>query len=440
MGTRLVVSVTTDAQAAEIGRRPEFSEGERLAMLRALECVSEAMLSPTLSAEGSLQAVRPTIYVKGPDYADQALDPTGRISEEIAAAKAVGAVFVATTGPTMSSTYARWRRRGVIDDDAHSLFETIRSRTSMQEMAEAVGKIESARVVVFGDPIIDEYVPCKVTGRSTKDPCIAVREEGDARFDFGGAYMCAEHARQLCPGVLYSAGTADGYSHDVPCYKKRRYIDEDFQQVLFSVSEPDGGSIFSEKSPEDVRLEEFDAVIVADYGHGQLCRQRRARIERDAKWLGTMVQANSANLGEPRYLRYAHNRHPEFVCQDRREVALCMAPDMMVSENWPAIYANGFREAVVTLGHRGSLHIIEGDTHEMPTLGEKVVDRTGAGDAYFVTAALFSWACEGTNPWLSGLAGLVAGGLHCEVHGNSRPIRRSDLVRRMRAVLMHKGG
>lgn len=66
LGDRLIVSVTRDAFVNKGDGRPYFDEGERLAVVDALECVDSTLLvSSSLEA---LQLVRPDVFVKGHDY------------------------------------------------------------------------------------------------------------------------------------------------------------------------------------------------------------------------------------------------------------------------------------------------------------------------------------------------------------------------------------
>lgn len=66
LGDRLVVAVTRDAFVNKGPNRPMFDEVQRAAIIRALRCVDEVILSD--DSLDALEAIKPAIFVKGKDY------------------------------------------------------------------------------------------------------------------------------------------------------------------------------------------------------------------------------------------------------------------------------------------------------------------------------------------------------------------------------------
>jgi cytidyltransferase-like protein len=66
MGDVLIVSVTRDACVNKGNGRPIYPELERLAVIKALRCVSGAFL--TDGSHRALELVKPAIFVKGAEY------------------------------------------------------------------------------------------------------------------------------------------------------------------------------------------------------------------------------------------------------------------------------------------------------------------------------------------------------------------------------------
>ena len=66
MGDRLVVSVTRDRSVNKGPGRPVNPQGNRVALIRALRCVNDALLVD--EPIEAMQLVRPDIFVKGQDY------------------------------------------------------------------------------------------------------------------------------------------------------------------------------------------------------------------------------------------------------------------------------------------------------------------------------------------------------------------------------------
>src|SRR3990167_6605084 len=65
-GDRLIVSVVPDEFLSK--RKPLYNENERVAMLKALRCVSNALLCEGPGPEKLIQSLAPDIYVRGGDY------------------------------------------------------------------------------------------------------------------------------------------------------------------------------------------------------------------------------------------------------------------------------------------------------------------------------------------------------------------------------------
>jgi len=70
LGDALLVGVTSDRNVGTLkGRgRPINSDGDRAAVLAALESVDAVHIFPELDARNFLEAVKPDIYAKGGDY------------------------------------------------------------------------------------------------------------------------------------------------------------------------------------------------------------------------------------------------------------------------------------------------------------------------------------------------------------------------------------
>jgi len=104
MGDALFVSVTADRFIKKGPGRPVFSLEERMEMISALAMVDYVIPSEQPLSVEVITALRPNLYVKGPDYSRREQDPTGGIYAEEAAATAVGGVMTFTTGRKWSST------------------------------------------------------------------------------------------------------------------------------------------------------------------------------------------------------------------------------------------------------------------------------------------------------------------------------------------------
>ena len=88
LGDFLAVAVNGDESVRVLKGtgRPINLEADRAEVLAALECVDFVTIFPSLRVTEVIEAVRPSIYVKGGDYTLEDLNP-----EEVAALRRVGA-------------------------------------------------------------------------------------------------------------------------------------------------------------------------------------------------------------------------------------------------------------------------------------------------------------------------------------------------------------
>lgn len=80
-GDRLVVALTSDEFVNKGPGRPVFKEEQRAAILRALRCVDDVILSHEAIPYGIIQAVRPDVYAKGKEYEGKL--PEQKLVEEL---------------------------------------------------------------------------------------------------------------------------------------------------------------------------------------------------------------------------------------------------------------------------------------------------------------------------------------------------------------------
>jgi len=87
LGDRLAVAVNGDASVRTLKGpgRPLNEAADRAEVLAGLECVDFVVIFPEVRATAVIEAVRPSIYVKGGDYTVESLD-----QGEVAALKEAG--------------------------------------------------------------------------------------------------------------------------------------------------------------------------------------------------------------------------------------------------------------------------------------------------------------------------------------------------------------
>lgn len=453
LGDVLVVTVTPDRFVNKGPHRPVFHESLRLDAIAALECVDRVALNDQPTAVEAIERLRPDVYAKGAEFRDRKTPEL--LQEEQAVAKAGGRVeFIEEY--TSSSSRLINAHLSPFPPETEQYLTELRSRTTAEEILQPLDAARKLKVLVVGEAIVDEYFSCAVTGRSLKSPTIATKYESHARYP-GGAVAVANHAAAFCDNVhlLAMAGDNDDEAdwiteqlqpritstfhrkRNAPTIVKRRYHESYYQSTLFAVDFYDDSPMGEDESQElcdnlGRQLGEFDLIIVADYGHCFLDEAAVNILCKQSPQLAVTTQADPANFGMHTVSRYSR---ADYVCLSRQDLELdCRRRSSDVKAMLRDVAQRlNTTTATVTLGKAGALCYNEsGDFHEAAGLSTTVVDRIGAGEAFFAVAALY--AAAGASQEAIAFAGNVAGAEAVAVVGNSRPLERLSFERHVESL------
>ncbi|GAA0987174.1 MULTISPECIES: adenylyltransferase/cytidyltransferase family protein [Nocardiopsidaceae] len=103
----LVVSVSADAACVKGPGRPLYGVADRTGLIAALEAVDHVHAAEDSSPMRVIEALRPDVYVKGPDYAR---NPCVRLRAESALVERLGGRTVFTDEAVTASSTALLRR------------------------------------------------------------------------------------------------------------------------------------------------------------------------------------------------------------------------------------------------------------------------------------------------------------------------------------------
>lgn len=456
----LVVSVTADRFVNKGPGRPVIDAEGRAKMLAALEVVDAVVISHFPTGIPMIEAIKPTLYIKGPDYRNPALDPTGNMQREIDTVKSYGGSIHLTKGPTMSSSRIRNEMLLGRDDVGSRFLARFRKHVSKRDVERMFSKVASLRVLVLGEAIIDTYESCEALGKSSKDPVLAFRKLA-SESHLGGSLAIARHVAgmgaqtTLMTRVGKSNGTkarlkteiGDQFnllvleSEDEPTIEKTRYVDVLTGNKVFETYEI-GESRSSRRDSEQLSsalseiIESFDLVLVADYGHGLLDENAIRLVSEKSRKLSVNTQSNAGNRGFNSISKYPRL---DIVCLNGSEVALelrerHLSMEVLVPE---LLDRTGAELVAVTSGANGlaiGFDSAGARTIEIvPAFTTKVTDRVGAGDALFAAFSV-CWVAS-QNSMLSAVMGNLAGAASIAELGNRLAIDRVSLQRHVSAML-----
>lgn len=234
------------------------------------------------------------------------------------------------------------------------------------------------RVAVIGETIQDEFVEVVYEGHSMKSFCPVFRliENKPKLVQQGGAAAIAGHIRDFVKHVeLISNNSGE--------IVKTRYIDTSDKKKHVEINRFDKSGF----GPIKINTEDYDVVIVADFGHG-FCDKLEI-----TDGFHLMTQTNSNNFGFNRMSKWK-NSHKKSVTLDLREASLQMNR-AIAGDNEKDIkelfgYEINSEHMFVTLGSSGSLFTDGKNVVRQSSFRSEIVDTIGAGDTYFSFCCLLS--------------------------------------------------
>lgn len=457
-GDLLIVSVTSDEYVNKGPGRPVFPIEVRALMLAALEVVDYVFISRYPTAEPSIDLIRPHNFVKGPDYSELAADATGNIQREVDAVQKHGGAVIFTEADTMSSSTMVNAAGLAHSEELSQWLRDAREKISEDNIDAWFSDIKSLKVLVVGETIIDKYVSCEALGKTSKEPILAFLQ-GEEESQLGGAIAVARHLAGLgAQATLLSRLGIDqegtrtkvrikedvGIStifHESARTKtivKRRFVDQATGAKVFETYEMSDAPATKDMDDEFCRLlegviDEFDLILVADYGHGLLSEKVVKKLSLSKKTIAVNTQSNAGNRGFNSISRYPR---VDILCLNGSELQLELKKKhATISELIPGLGDGlGADWVAVTEGAKGlALWGGQKGVTQMPAFTEQVTDRVGAGDALFATVSVLLkiGACREAV----GLFGNLAGASMVSSFGNRKTVSAPALVRHAKIAL-----
>lgn len=400
-GDVLVVTLTGDRHITK-KRAVSFPEDERARQVAALEIVDYVAIVQEPTALSAIEALRPDVYVKGPEYADLTLDKSRSIYHEMRVLETYGGRIHFTSGGTYSSTKLSHflmtapdaaQRDPLLRNDRVRFRDIAALGFTLEQLKQFVARAAALRVLVVGETIVDEWVDVTLTNLSTQSRCVAGVETGRVR-QVGGVGIIARHLANFVGEVhcLTNAAPPDGpanVTHTLLAageLVETRFVDAETGRPVFKSKSRTLSAIRTADVP---RLDDYDLVLVADFGHGLLdAGDINGRIaERKRAMVAAMAQVNSSNFGYNLPIKY---RGADYYCLNRTEAELCLHErDLPLEElaDRSARLLHG-ESVSVTDGDRGAVVVRRGDRAALPSLSVSVVDAIGCGDAFFALSSV----------------------------------------------------
>lgn len=457
LGDLLVVTVIPDRYTHTEQARPEFSENLRAETVAALQMVDYVGIGQAPSAAPMIRLLRPDVYVRDSDRTDGVFDGASDIAVEADAVQSIGGTlqFASDLGGRISSMAGRlW---SPLPNEVGVWLDNFRQHHAADEICDALRSLESLRVLIVGEVILDEYVYCEALGKSSKEPILATRylyQDVHA----GGSIAIANHLADFCRSAelvayLGAANSREEFVReslksnvratfvikaDSPTIVKRRFVEKYQVTKLLEIYEIND-ELLSETEEDQLCAElerllpQCDLAIVADFGHGLIPPRAAALLSEKAPFLAVNTQINAANIGFHTISKY---KKADYVCIHEGEMRLDARSRKADLRDLIVQLAErmGCETVTVTRGKTGTLiYRRDAGFSVCPAFAINVVDRLGAGDTVLAITALC--AARRLPPDIIGFIGNLVGAQAVRIVGNSRSIDRAELFRNIQSFL-----
>ena len=177
----------------------------------------------------------------------------------------------------------------------------------------------------------------------------------------------------------------------------------------------------------DKLINEYDLIIVSDYGHGIITSQVAELISKTEKFVSLNAQVNAANIGTHNIRKY-HNINSLIInsTELRHEMRQREGELVSLASNLKEIVAAKY--ITVTQGRAGAFMLNDGEIPiHCPGFAVDIIDKIGAGDALLalLSVCLFSKIEEDLALFIASLAAAQS----VESIGNSRPVNKVELLK-----------
>lgn len=457
-GDILIVSLTADKYVNKGPNKPYNNLKKRIDIISSLSLVDYVLVSNSSSAEDVIKKIKPDFYVKGPDYKNKKKDITKKIYLESKCVKKYGGKIIFTDDGIQSSTNLLNNYFINYDQDQVENIQKIKKYFQYDQIIKIIQKFQKLKVLVIGEPIVDEYNTTQVLGLGSKSPIISAKFLYKKKYP-GGSLAIANHLSLLgCNTTIvlpniYSNKEKNIYKKlnknikkiffnkkDWKIPVKSRFLNNFRSEKLFEVNHIDDlcwtnkQEIYFSNFIKKLSNSNNDILFIADFGHGFFSKNIINNLNKLKIFKALNVQTNSANLGYNFFTKY---KNYDYLSLDEREFRLALNESSNELKKLVELSIKNKKIKTpfsITLGGSGSVHVNKKNLFfYSPVFFKDVIDTTGAGDAYFAISSLLSKM--NCHPVLIPFISNCYAGLKTRVLGNDPLVTRVDLIKTIKGLL-----
>lgn len=456
-GDILIATVIKDKDVRKGPGRPIFPEELRAENVASIISVDYVVIVDDNIPFECVKKIKPDVFAKSANYSQKDNGIHKKIFEEERELYFGKCKILEINDISFSSTSIINNFLDIYPTETKDFLTNFSEKYSFKEISEKIMSLYDLKVLLLGDGIIDEYFYCESMGKSPKAQLI-VHKYIDHEIFPGGVFAIANHLAGICKSVhmVSLLGQVESredfifdslkpnvkakffYRNDGPTIIKRRYINQYQKQKTFEINYINDSYVDETVQSGIISylesvIEDYDLILISDFGHGLISPEIIRLVESYSKMLAVNTQTNGANYGYNLITKY--NRI-NFICLDANEARLATQEKYASIEDVARMILKSINAShlIITLGSDGSICVgQDGVLNHTPALSSKVLDIIGAGDAFFsYTAPCFAMDMPVD---LVSFIGNTVGALAVQIVGNKRAVERHEVLEFMHAVL-----
>lgn len=442
----LVISITSEKFIKKGPNNPFNNDHNRANFLKYIKFIDYIYIDKNTTAENVLNILKPNFYFKGKDYLEK--DITGNLKKEIKILNQNNGKIYITKSPLMSSSKIINSIFSNYSDKQKKIINSVKNNFLIFE--KIFQKLEHEKITIIGDPILDRYISCDLSGLTSKDPAISIIKKKEDTYP-GGVLSIAMILSNFVKNVdlitygnnailkkylkKYKNINLINLNNKCEIQKKTRYLNSNRFEKLLQVTNYKNISskqINISKNKVNKYLKKNKKIFIADFGVGLFNNEILNLINENKsleKYLN--VQSNSINWGHNIVTKY---KNAKYISLDKKEWELSLNKDLNINnlEQINNLYSEKTLKSV-TMGKEGSTFLNKKNQYFCPVFTNRTVDTTGCGDAYFAITSLLIMANEKSIniPFI----GNVYAGMHGQFFGNSKIVDKITLLKYLKSLL-----
>jgi len=450
----LIASLTSDIHIKKSNIRPYVPEELRAVNLAALEMVDYVLIDKDETPIKNLSLIKPDYFAKGYEYTDGQIHP--KTKEEMNILESYGGQLIFTPGDIVysSSKLIELAPPSIAIDKLIILMKA--EKISFNDLKVTLSNINSLKIHVVGDSIVDGFSQCYMAGGMTKTPTMSVIFQNQIDF-VGGAGIVAKHIKAAGADVIFTTVLGNDDRKDFvitdlrengievnsiidesrPTTYKNAIIVKNYR--LLKIDTLDNRAVsdsIKNKICNDISSLECDGIIFSDFRHGVFNRENIPEFTKAIKpnifkvadsqvasrW-GNILEFQDFDLITP------NEREARFSLGDQDSVIRPLAQKLYIQSNCKVLMLKCGDRGLIT--YRSQREDDFRSFFVVDSFAENVVDPVGAGDALLAYSTLAMMVSK--NEVIAAILGSIAAGIECEFNGNV-PVTHDFVLKKIASI------